>query len=239
LTKNYKILVVTSDKYINAIRPLGYLLNRYWPEYPEVVVGGFTPPNFTLPPKFRFHSIGKMSDYPIDRWSDGLIKFINDVGDDVFMLMLEDMWPIRPVYDKAVDMAHDYMVQFEYVARLDLTGDRLNSGGAALYGKLGHIDLIWSDPDSQYHLSMMPAFWRKSHLLRVLVPGETPWDVELRGTPRLSALRHECIVLGTNAWPYKNTLAFRGGETSHLLLNEIDGDDVTAMRELGLLDELE
>ena len=47
------------------------------------------------------------------------------------------------------------------------------------------------------------------------------------------------IVLGTNAWPVKNTLAFRGGTTAKLLLDEIEQEDVKAMRRLGLLKGLE
>jgi hypothetical protein len=47
------------------------------------------------------------------------------------------------------------------------------------------------------------------------------------------------IVIGTNAWPLRNTLAFRGGDISALLLDEIDPTDVTEMRELGLFKGLE
>jgi hypothetical protein len=47
------------------------------------------------------------------------------------------------------------------------------------------------------------------------------------------------LVLGTEAWPLRNTLAFRGGETGTLLLDEIDPDDVKMMRAHGLLDGLE
>jgi hypothetical protein len=235
----YRVLVLTSDNYINAIKPLSYLMKKYWQPTPEVVVGGFAEPKFDLPDGFSFHSIGDMSEYPLFRWSDALIHFLNSVPDEVFVFMLEDMWPVRPVYSRIVDMAHDYMLQFEYVARLDLTGDRLNAGGASLYGKLGHVDLIWSDPISQYHLSTMPAFWRKEHLQRVLIPGETPWQLEINGTPRLASLRQEVIVLGTNAWPVKNTLAFRSGDPTKLLLEEIDPQDAKDMRELGLLKGLE
>lgn len=122
------------------------------------------------------------------------------------------------------------------MARFDLTGDRLHAGGAQFYGKLDDVDLIFSDPASQYHLSTMPAFWRRSHLQRVLVHGETPWQLEIQGTPRLGQLRNEMIVLGTSAWPIRNTLAFRGGEPGKLLLNEIDPGEVAEMRAAGLFD---
>lgn len=237
-TKNYRIVMMTCDKYVNAIYPYAFLLKKYWPTHPEVVVLGFSPPSKPMPERFKFISVGKMEDFPVERWSDQLIVGLNMIPDEVFILTLEDMWLIRHVPEKVVDMAYDYMEQFKYVARLDLTGDRLNAGGAALYGELGYVKLIWSDPNSQYHLSMMPAFWRKEHLLRVLVPAETPWQVELDGTPRLSALRDEVIVLGTDAWPIRNTLAFRGGDINDMLLDEIAEDDVGQMKKLGLFEGL-
>lgn len=236
-----RLHVLTSDRYIYAIRPFAWLLKKYWPDHPEVVVGGFSMPPFAMPEKFVFVSIGRFENYPVNKWSDGVIRFLDLVGDEVVCLFLEDMWPIRPIDGDVVKMAYDYMNQFHYVARLDLTGDRLyaNGGNVSKYGELGHVGLIWSDPDSQYHLSTMPAFWRAAHLKRVLVPGETPWQTELQGTPRLSRLRNEMIVLGTDAVPIKVTLAFRGGDTGKLLLNEIAPGDVHEMREAGILKELE
>lgn len=230
-----RVFVLTSDKYLPALRPFSWLFNRHWGEDQQVLVAGFTPPDFRLPDNFSFHSIGRMADYPVDRWSDALIKLLHEVPDEVFALMLEDYWLTRPVYREAVRMLYDYMRQFEYVVRLDLTGDRLHAEGASLYGKCGHLDLIWSDPNSQYHMSTMTALWRKRHLLRVLIPGETPWDVELRGTPRLRALKDEMIVLGTREWPVKHTLAFRGGDAGKLLLDELSPGDRQALVELGYL----
>jgi len=233
----YRILVTTSDKYIKAVLPFAWLLKKYWPNHPDVVVGGFAEPDFDMPEGFSFLSIGKMEDYPIERWSDAIRKFFELVDDEVFIFMLEDMWVISQVKDNIVKMAYDYMVQFEYVARFDLTGDRLHAGGARFYGKLDGVDLVWSDPEGQYHLSTMPAFWRKKHLLSVLIPNETPWQLELDGTPRLGAMKDHVIVVGTNAWPIKNTLAFRSGNTMNLLIDEIEPEDFQEMLSLGLLDE--
>jgi len=233
--KEYKILVTTCDKYIHAVKPYAWLLKKYWPEHPEVIVGGFEPPSFKMPPGFTFMSLGKEEDYPLSRWSDAFKKLIDKSEQEIFIFMLEDMWVIQPVKNDVVDMAYDYMKQFEYVARLDLTGDRLHAGGARLYGKLGYVNLIWSNPDSPYHMSTMPAFWRKEHLMKVLRPGETPWQLELDGTPRLGNLRDSVIVLGTDAWPIRNTLAFRSGDPSLMLLDEISEDDVKKMRRMRLI----
>ena len=229
-----RVYVMTSDKYLPALRPFLWLFEKYWPNQAVTIVG-FTAPDFELPPFADFMSLGNFSDYPVSRWSDALIKLLSLIPDEPFVLMLEDYWPTRPVYQEAVTMLYDYCRQFGYVCRLDLTGDRIGAAGASLYGECGHLDLIWSDPESQYHMSLMTALWNPRNLRRVLIPGETPWEVELSGTPRLRAMKHEMIVLGTKIWPVKHTLAFRGGDSQKLLLDEIDPADVDAMRRLGLL----
>lgn len=230
-----RVIVLTSDKYLQALKPFAWLFNKYWGADQEVLVAGFTAPDFDLPANFSFHSIGAFSDYPMSRWSDALIKLMHDIPDEVFTLMLEDYWLTRPVYRQAVTMLEDYALQFGYVARLDLTGDRKNNGMASFYGNCGHLRLVWSDPNSQYHMSMMTGIWRKAHLLRVLIPNETAWQVELQGTPRLAALKNEMIVIGSEEWPVKHTLAFRGGDSQTLLLSELDPADVAALTTLGYL----
>lgn len=232
----YKIVVTTSDKYLPALRPFAWLMNKYWLPNPQVVVAGFTPPDFDLPDNFEFRSIGKFEDYPINRWTDALRKFLAGFEDEVFVLMLEDYWITRAVDTEAVQILIDYMYQFEYVIKADLCADRLYAHGADLnYGSAGRLDLVKSMPGSPYHMSLMSGAWRKEHLMRHLQPGWTPWDVEIVGTTHLSHDQN-VIVIGCKQWPVKHTLAFRSGDSSSLLLSEIDDDDVAEMRALGLLD---
>lgn len=228
------IFVTTSDKYLDTLRPLGWLLNKYWHPNPEVVICGFAEPTFDLPDNFRFVSVGNQADYPVNKWTDGLRAFLDVMRDEVFMLILEDMWPTRGVDVRAVYILADYMRQFEYVARIDLTGDRLYAHGMKDYGAVEHIDLIKSMPGSPYHLSLMPALWRRRHLLSVLRPGWSPWDVELQGTTDLSH-NQDVIVLGTRQWPYRNLLAHRSGDSGKLDLSQLSEADREALRELGYL----
>jgi len=231
-----RIVITTSDNYLPALRPMAYLLNKYYVPNPPVLVSGFTPPDFDLPANFTFHSIGKMEDYPVGKWSDGIIKLLHEIPDEVFLLLLEDMWPVRQVNVDAVNILYRYMLQFKNVIKMDLYTDRLYAGGADLnYGHVSYIDLVKSDPNSAYHFSLMPGLWRKEHLLRVLVPGESPWSAETTsGTPRLRTMK-DLDVLGTRMCPYRGTLAFRGGDSGKLLLSELQDCDVKELRDLGYL----
>jgi hypothetical protein len=210
------VLVMTSDKYLKALKPFTWLFNTYWSAFQEVTIAGFTPPDFELPPNFHFISLGAFSDYPIGKWSDALLKALDVTGFETFVLMLEDYWLCRGVDHEAVRMCDDYARQFKSVLRIDLTVDRLFAYGPRYpqdvphYGNLGYLDLIKSEIDKPYHMSLMTAIWRTDNLRRVIRPGQTPWQIEIDDTP-VAAKMDDLLVLGTRQWPIKHVLAYRGG----------------------------
>jgi hypothetical protein len=231
----YRIIVSNSDHYIQAIQPFAHLLNKYWKPNPEVLVVGFTPPDFELPSNFSFYSIGKFEDYPAKNWSDAHIKLLKEIEDEAFVLMLEDYWLTRPVDTNAVQVLVDYAIQFKYVAKIDLCADRLYAHGADLnYGTVSYLDLIGSMPGSPYHLSLMTGVWRREHLLNALRPGWTAHDVELVGTQEFSHNR-DVVVLGTRQWPVKHIIAIRTVAPDKLDLAGMSDHDVIEMGKLGLL----
>lgn len=235
-----QVIVMTSDKYLWACRPFIHLWQKYF--QPDVstsaVICGFTPPTFDLPKKFSFYSIGKFKDYPFNRWSDALIKVLDNVAEDIFLLMLEDFWLTRQVDTKAVQILYDYMRQFKYTVKVDLCADRLYAHGAdTSYGTVAHLDLVKSMPGSPYHLSLMAGLWNRDLLKQVVIPGESPHDLEMAGTIRLSHTEH--LVIGSRQWPLRHTLAFRGQDSGTLLLDELKAADIEEMRELGLLPKVE
>lgn len=238
---NYRVIVTTSDKYLPALRPFMYLFNKYWSKEQEVLVAGFSNPRFALPNNFTFLSIGKQRDYPFKKWSDALIHLLkhHGVNDEAFILMLEDYWLTRHVNLRAVEMLYDYAVQFKYTLKIDLTGDRLYARGAdRSYGVVNYLDLVKSMPGSPYHMSLMCGVWRRDNLLKALKPGESPHDIELHGTTRVSHLQ-ELLVLGTRQWPVRHTLGLRGGDHSTLKLDELQERDINELREKGYFEPWE
>jgi len=203
-----------------------------------VTVAGFTAPEFDLPSNFTFYSIGDFSEYPVGCWSDALIDLLNHFSNiNSFCLMLEDYWLTRPVNTAAVSILYSYMEQFRYVLKMCLTGDRLYSAEMTPYGNVSYIDLILSSPQSQYQMSMMAGLWSRELLLSVLVPGETPWEVELNGTPRVRERKDDLIVLGTRQWPIRHTLALRGGDNATYLFDEISTGDIEELIKNGCLSQ--
>lgn len=229
------LVVMTSDKYLHALPVFAHLFNKYWDKEQRVLVAGFSPPLSSLPSNFFFHSIGKFSDYPVNRWSDSLIDLMHQIDLQTFVLMLEDYWLVRKVDTRAVKILYDYAKQFQYVMKIDLCGDRLYSANMSEYGYVEYIDLIKGDPSAQYHMSLMTGVWNRDQLLRFLMPGETPWQVELEGTNRVRAAGNETLHLGTRQWPVRHTLGLRSGDPSNFFVTELQQHDVQELRNLNLL----
>lgn len=231
-----RVVCAASDKYLSALRIFAHLLNKYWIPNPQVVVCGFASPSYKLPDNFEFVSMGDQRDYPFDKWSDAMYKFLNQIDDEVFVLMLEDYFITRPVDTRAIKILYDYMLQFRYVIKIDLCIDRLYASGVDLnYGSVAYIDLIKSMPESPYHMSLMTGMWRKEHLLRTMQPNESPHDLEILGTTRLSR-DQDVIVLGTRQSPVKHTLGLRSQNPDALNLEHLNENDIKELGNLGYLE---
>lgn len=213
-----QVIVVTSDKYSHLLRGFFWQWRKYC-GLPNILVCGFTQPDFLpLGHWAEFYSAGDPAHYPPSRWSDKLIKILDEVAEEVFLLLLEDYWLLRPVDVQALKMIYDYCHQFQNVIKFDVTTERLfaNGGGQYLFGyntyeTLGYLDLIKSDFGSPYHLSLWGGMWRRDLLRQFLVIGETAQQIELNGTHRLAQVGDELLVLGTRQAPLKHANVFQRG----------------------------
>jgi len=202
-------IIITSDKTSWSLRPLLHLARKYWPDMPRPIIGGYSRPEFELGAA-DFVSLGRFADYPVGKWSDGLINFLSLIDDPIVLLMMDDYWLNAPVNHAAIDYLARYVEWHPYIARLDVTGDRLGASNWSRFDDAGGLTLIKSDPHSLYHFSYQAALWRKSLLLECLRAGETPWQSEMNGDQRLRDLGY--TVLGTTQPPMRYTIAVQQGK---------------------------
>lgn len=204
-----RVFMFTSDTQDWCIRPCEVLMHKYWPNA-EVLIAGFRSP--PLPTSFAFQSIGDMRDYPYAKWSDAVIDFLNTVPDEVFIFTMEDFWPVREVDEQAITMLANYMLTHPLVTRIDLTSDREYAGNAVDVESLGRLDLITNPFDTPYRLSLQVGLWRKSAILRYLVRGENPHQVELLGTQRMIA--EQAVVYATRQNPVRVLIGVQNGKVA-------------------------
>lgn len=211
-----RTLILTSDPGNWCLQPMAYLWNKYvgkdWP----VTVAGFSALDFELPDNFEYVSLGKFADFPVDRWGDALYQAVELVGNEPFIFLLEDFWPVRHVDRTAILLLKDYLLQEKNtdVLRIDLTADRLNAIGtngpaARDLESVGHLDIIEALPPAAYQMSTMAAIWRPGHLRSLIERFETPWEFEIQGSTRVNQSGFR--VLGTRNFPFRHTIAVQKG----------------------------
>lgn len=236
-----QILVMTSDKQSHTLDGFKHQWYKYVPAS-RLLVCGFRD-NGELGP---FYSIGNQSDYPANKWSDALIKVLNNIAEEIFILMLDDFWLTRQVDITALNMIYGYMQQFQNVIKFDLGTERLfaEGGGKYLYGNhtyntLGYLDLIKSNHQSAYHMSLWGGMWRRDLLKQILVPNETAQQIELNGTHRLAQYGDEMLVLGTRQAPMMHANVIQGGrwnQDASVGLPALSESDRKELRELGYIE---
>lgn len=245
MVASLQVIVMTSDNQYHCLSAYCHLFDKYYGlNEVSTVICGFSPLSSKLP-NCSFYSIGKYEDYPPDKWSDALMKVLDNVADEVFMLMLGDYWLVRPTDTYAVKMLYDYLYQFKYVLKADLTTERLFADGGGKYNfgyhtydTLGYLDLIKSSPGSPYHLSLWGGLWRRDLLRELIIPGETAQQIELNGTHRLAQRGDEVLVLGTRQAPMRHANVIQGGKWNQDVmvgLPALTENDREHLKELGYL----
>ena len=215
---DYRVVVSTCDKYLPYLKPYIHQFNTYWGRDQQVLVAGFTYPDWEMPKNFHFHSIGNMDEYPISKWSNSIIELLNYIKDEVIVFMLEDYWITDKVDIEGVQLLVDYAKIHPEVIRIDLTPDRLHTmrdhpefAGKYNYkfGKLEHLDLVKSATGAPYSLAMITSVWRKDNVLSCLQEGWDPWQVEMQGSYKAYLKGDEYVVLGTENLPVPHCVGIR------------------------------
>ncbi len=202
-SSGFQFIVTTSNKSMWTMKTFAYLFNIYFSSKHPVHVLCESMPRFRLPDNFILHPVhlDDVEGWPQKLWTDGLVRHLNSIPEQHVLIMLDDYWMVRTVDTGGIQTLYAYMLERPEILRVDLTGDRLYAGGVKDVECYGHFDII-SAQGSDYQMSLMPGMWNKGHLLSVLQPNWTPWDVELEGTSVVNE-RSELVVVGTRQWPIR------------------------------------
>jgi len=204
-----RIFIRTADKHAWALRACFHLMDKYWPEHPDVFLAGYERPD-RLPKWVEFFSIGSNSDYPVSRWSTATQISLDRFEDELFIWWMSDFWLVRRVDHWAIEMLAGYMGAHPQVSKIDLTSDRLYAANLEEYDSLESIDLISNQLPSAYISSLQAGMWRRSEMMKYLLPEESPWDFEIDGSRRMNEGR--ALVLGTRQIPCRYLIAVQQGK---------------------------
>jgi hypothetical protein len=249
-----QVIVVASEKMYKCLSPFMYLWQKY-ANFPtpgttpathfNVVVCGFKPVDYYCKSLTSFYSMGNQADWPASRWSEKMTRILDEVAEEQFILMLEDYWLVRAVDVQGVKMLFDYADQFQNVLKIDLGTDRLyiNGGsdflfGANTYDNVGYLDLIKSPVGTPYQMSLWGGIWNREQMKKVLIPDETPQDIEIAGTRRVT---DDQLVLGTRQAPLLHGNIYQSRNHGKPVYEDanwaIKSEDLTFMKKQGWINE--
>jgi hypothetical protein len=187
------------------LQPFSYFFNKYWSELQDVVVAGYSLPNFELPKNFTFYQIDTYN-YPKEKWVDGMLRFLYWLSDDTFTLLLEDYWLCRTADVTGIRTLNDFMLFNRNILRMDLTADRLYAGGCKDVDYFGHYDIIEAR-GSQYQMSLQAGIWSKKLLIDIFeklpITSRSAWEVEFMGTEFINLSPDKFLVFGTKQIPIR------------------------------------
>lgn len=221
------IIVYTNDNHLWLLRGFSYLWNKYSDNH-RVTVAGFNQPDFALPKNFRFYSLGEQ--LPAERWSNGLIKLINDFDCKHFILLLEDFWLFDHVDCRIFNILPRVMT--DDTLRIDLSGNRASYKQAQAIGSINSYKLVETKAGTPYQMSFQAALWDSKNLLSVLRENENPWKAEVEGSGRVGDLR----VFGTRPAIIKYQPVWRTKQR-RWQLEKMKTDDLEYMRKAGWLND--
>ena len=201
------LLCLCSDVLLEAVPEFCTRLERYWPDHPPLLIAGYTKPE--IPIDAEWLSLGDFTDYPVEKWSEGLLKAM-DYMEDTFILFLEDYWLSHPVNGAAVHTLRTLIASSDSILKIDLHGDRMRHAIPMSWERWEGIPLVKSAPTSPYQMSFMAGWWNSTLLRQILESnlGKTPWELELGQT-----VPKEMNIYGTlGIPPIRYEVAYRNGK---------------------------
>jgi FkbM family methyltransferase len=210
-----KVVVISSDKYINVLNGFSVLFNRHWSENKQVDVLCYKKPDFNLPDNFNLISVGNKC---TDDWSTALIPYFETMEDEYFLLCLEDHLMYKDIDFDLLDKAEEY-IKDPKIAKVMCNFDpRINreEPGEDYCDDFYRWSLPATKGNNKGPVSLCVSIWKKDFFLSLLKPGMNIRDFE--NIPKPNDPRH--TLFPKNDFVYPQLDACRSGEFNNVVLSE-------------------
>ncbi len=187
-----KILLNTCEKGVGRIPAVQYTLDHYWPNHPEVIVLGYSRPNFDLGKGYSFVSIAKQDRGPL-YWAPDQIEFFQNYDEEYFINWLDDYLLLREADVNMMQYYCDFMLNKDRFDPIDL----IHVGGSHSMEEEHWEEVLdnYQYPMATlkrgllFNLSLHPSIWKTSSYLQALLMAEKEgadiWRFEKMDTERV------------------------------------------------------
>ena len=185
------LLVVSCDAYQDLWHPFFHCFFKHWPDCPFPIYLGSNATTYQ-DPRVRSILVGPDVDY-----TSNLIAMLNHIPQQWVFYWIED-WVLSAPVDTARLVNWIQMAQSQHAAYLRPIAIHPLAFTRDKTQEIGEIP-----KGARYRISMNIAVWNKPVFLRLLLPGETAWDIERKGSRRSDALDEEffCPTIHTRNNP--------------------------------------
>jgi len=201
---NVALLVMSCDKYSSAWYPYFELIKKYWPGHPEKVYLSSETRRY----KCTGIDITVVNSEKVEPWSKRLYDVLRVIEEEFIIFSLEDFFLLGPVDNKRILECLDWMRRDSTIAECRLSTFETNTTGKTY----NNSDFRECPVEHPYRVDTQFAIWRKSFLMSILNPMETPWQFEGRASDRSRQMPDKLLWysplrpddLSTMIMPYRN-----------------------------------
>lgn len=186
--QTFALLVPSCDKYSDIWPYFFKLLFKYWPEvsnYPIILLSNH---KRYLDERVTTLTVGEERS-----WSDNVALALSQIENEYVMVMLEDF-----LLTERVDI--DVLTQYFTFMQENSAGYlRLMANPPPNHLLRNSVDIGEIRKGAEYRTSLQLAFWKKDILQTILLPGESPWEFELKGSIRSQKLSEPFLSIQLSA----------------------------------------
>ena len=209
----YSIFVNTTDSFEDCWYPFFVLFKNFWPNCDEKIYLNTETKDFSFL-GLNIISIKNNIQTPNKKikWSDCLIRGLNEVETDIILYLQEDYFINNYVDFNQIDEFVNLM------GKEDITCIHLTSVGPhGPYISTQNKKLNRVAQKAHYRISTQASLWKKETLIKYLRPNENPWQFERNGTKRSYEERDNFSIINFDFFnnekkiiPYNATGIIRG-----------------------------
>ena len=243
-TKIPTIFIPICDQNLWILKIYFYLFEKFWGSEQEVVILGFTRPDFELPKNFTFVSLADKQEGGAKKWTRYLYNYFKTIDDEYVIFSLEDFFPTQKPNLQTLNMLFEF-TKTHNVGRCDITWDSYinifdrNNRAAQnrsykVLKKSSDFVLLQVPENAPYRISTQPSIWEKEYLLEFLNNDWSPWDFEVQGTVKSAQLDKRIIAIADPSYLNFPTKWVHKGAISRYHEDKINilGLDVVTIKEL-------
>ncbi len=184
------LLVMSCDKYSSAWYPYFELLKKYWPDHPKKIYLSTETRSFSCPGL----DINIINSNTVEPWSQRLLNVLKQIPEEYIIFSLEDFFLLGNVDNARIKECYNMMLQDNTIAEFRLTTyDTITTG--EFYKS---TDFRICPKEHPFRVDTQAALWKKSFLISVIDPIETPWQFEGGASVRSRELSDKLLWLSTS-----------------------------------------